>query len=89
MADDRDFFDALSHLPTGYSQGVFEGERWGVTVERSADGRREKLYGEALGGSDYVSFNLYHAGGKPRLKPCEMPAAKVMAFVIGFEAEGA
>lgn len=87
--DEAAFLEALSGLPTGYNRGVFEGERWGVTVERSADGRREKLYGEALGGSDHVSFNLYHAGGRPRLKPCEMPASKVVAFVIGFEADSA
>lgn len=54
-------------------------------MERSGDGRRVKLYGEELGGADHVSFNLYVAGGEARLKPCEMPEAKVVAFVLGYE----
>ena len=78
------FLSALAELPTGYSQGDYSGARWGVTVERSADGRRTKLYGEALGGSDHVSFNLYRLAGEDRLKPCEMPAAKVIDFVLGY-----
>ncbi len=81
---DKAFLSALSRLPDGYSPGVFEGARWGVTVQRSADGRRVKIYGEALGASDHVSFNLYWVGGEPRLKPCEMPAAKVIDFVLAF-----
>ena len=81
------FLAALAALPTGYIAGLYQGARWGVTVERSADGRRVKLYGEELGGADHVSFNLYFAGGQARLKPCEMPEAKVVAFVTGFVPE--
>ena len=79
-----DFLTALAGLPTGYSQGDYDGARWGVTVECSSDGRRVKLYGEALGSNDHVSFNLYWAGGEPRLKPCEMSEGKVTAFVRGY-----
>ena len=82
---DEAFLNALATLPAGYSRGSFRGEQWGVTVDRSADGRRVKLYGEALGGNDHVSFNLYRVSGQPRLKPCEMPAAKVISFVLQFE----
>ena len=78
------FLAALKQLPSGYSAGMYDDQTWGVTVERSADGRRVKLYGEQLGGADHVSFNLYFAGGNPRLKPCEMPAEKVEAFVLGY-----
>lgn len=81
------FLSALAALPAGYSQGDYFGERWGVTLERSADGRRIKLFGEALGSSDHVSFNLYRVAGEPRLKPCEMPAEKVIDFVLGFRPE--
>ncbi|RIJ21311.1 hypothetical protein D1224_13415 [Henriciella barbarensis] len=79
------FLTALAKLPTGYSRGSYCGGSWGVTVERSGDGRRAKLYGEALGSDDHVSFNLYCVAGEPRLKPCETPAAKVIDFVFGFE----
>lgn len=71
----------LKALPSGYWQALYHSARWGVTVVRSADGRRIKLYGEALGGADHVSFNLYLTDHAPRLKPCEMPAEKVIAFV--------
>ena len=83
-----DFLEKLDALTAGYGQGVFNDRRWGVTVERSSDGRRVKLYGEELGGADHVSFNLYFAGGEARLKPCEMPEAKVVAFVLGFVPDG-
>lgn len=82
---DEQFLIALAKLPTGYTRGSYCGGSWGITVERSADGRRVKLYGEALGGDDHISFNLYRVAGEPRLKPCEMPEAKVIDFVLGFE----
>ena len=78
------FLNALGKLPAGYSRGEFADAPWGVTVDRSGDGKRIKLYGEALGAADHVSFNLYVAGGQPRLKPCEMPAQKVIDFVLGY-----
>jgi hypothetical protein len=64
----------------------FGNRPWGVTVKRSADGKRSWLYGVELGGTDIVSFNLYRlAGPGPMLKPCEMSSAKVIEFVLGFE----
>ncbi|TCU13889.1 hypothetical protein EV131_12426 [Rhizobium laguerreae] len=59
---------------------------WGVTVQRSEDGKRTWLYGEELSGTDIVSFNLYRLGSPGSiLKPCEMSSAKVIEFVLGFE----
>lgn len=80
------FEHALSRLPDGYVGGRFAGRPWGVTTKRSADGRRIWLYGEELGGTDIVSFNLYRLSTDGMvLKPCEMSSAKVIDFVIGFE----
>lgn len=80
------FEEALARLPDGYVVGDFGGRAWGVTVKRSEDGKRTWLYGEELGGTDIVSFNLYRlAGPEPILKPCEMSSAKVIEFVLGFE----
>ncbi|MBY2943632.1 hypothetical protein HF264_28680 [Rhizobium leguminosarum] len=80
------FEDTLAKLPEGYVDGHFGNRPWGVTVKRSEDGKRTWLYGEELGGTDIVSFNLYHlAGSGPTLKPCEMSSAKVVEFVLGFE----
>ncbi len=82
------FRGALEQIPRGYSQGEYSGRRWGTTLTEAAGGRRLKLFAEELGGSDFVSFNLYLTGdGIPRLKPCEMPAAKVVDFVLGYNTD--
>ncbi len=59
---------------------TFGGRRYGVTRTVSAGGRIQKLYAEELGGTDVISANLY---ASTMLRPCEMPAAKVLAFVSG------
>jgi hypothetical protein len=80
------FEDPLAKLPDGYDDGHFGNRPWGVDVKRSEDGKRIWLYGEELGGTDIVSFNLYRlAGSGPMLKPCETSSAKVFEFVLGFE----
>ena len=80
------FLDKLSGLPNGYSFGLYKDRRWGMNIERLAGKRHIKLFAEDLGGSDYVSFNLYHLrSGRSLLKPCEMPESKVIAFVEGVE----
>ena len=79
-------FDAPSpQLPEGYSEGPYEGRRFGVTVRRSGDGRRNSLFARELAGTDIVSFNLYRVtSDRTLLKPCEMSAEKVVAFVLDF-----
>ncbi len=85
MTELAPFLDALMAIPRGYSQGNFEGHRWGATLTEAANGRRYKLFAEALGGNDHVSFNLYvTSDGQPQLKPCEMPASRVIEFVLGY-----
>jgi hypothetical protein len=80
------FETALARLSDGYIDGNFGGRAWGVTVKRSEDGKRIWLYREGLGGTEFVSFNLYRlTGSGPMLKPCEMSSAKVIEFVLGFE----
>ncbi|WP_216851103.1 hypothetical protein [Acidisphaera sp. L21] len=78
------FLAALCAIPAGYSEGWFEGRRWGVTLHSSADGRRRWLYGKELGATKHVSFNLYSLAGGMVLRPCEMPTEQVLAFVQGF-----
>lgn len=83
--DFADFEQALGRLPDGYAEGDFSAQRWGVTVQRSADARRIWLFGEELGGQDIVSFNYYLlAGDRAVLKPCEMSSGKVIDFVLRF-----
>lgn len=80
------FEQALTDLPDGFVEGQFDGRPWSVTIKRSADGRRNWLFGEELGGTDIVSFNYYRLNQSgATLKPCEMSSAKVIEFVLGFE----
>ena len=79
------FEAAWERLPSGYSEGVFDGYRYGVTVKRSDDGRRNSLFARDLAATDIVSFNLYRLeSGETLLKPCEMSSEKVARFVLGF-----
>lgn len=79
------YYDAL---PAGYSEGHFQGRRYGIRKQISKDGKRGNLVAEELGGKDYISLNFYRLkGGIAKLKPCEMPEAKVIEFVLGFKAE--
>ena len=84
------FEAALDLLPTGYSMGWYLGRKYGVTVTRSADGKRVKLFARELGGQDIVSFNLYRLeDGVDALRPCEMSSEKVSDFVMGVELRAA
>ena len=79
------FEAAFEKLPEGYSEGAYHGRRFGVTVRRSEDGRRNSLFARDLAGNDIVSFNLYRVpSGRTSLKPCEMSSEKVVAFVLDF-----
>ena len=83
--EEKEFDTAFAKLPDGYSEGTYKARRFGVTVRRSKDSRRNSLFARELAGTDIVSFNLYRvSSGKASLKPCEMSAEKVVAFVLHF-----
>lgn len=83
--DQVEFITALESLPLGYTEGLYLGRRYGVTIEKSDDGRRWWLFGRELGGTDIVSLNLYRPrSGKIALRPCEMSVEKVTEFVRGY-----
>ena len=72
--------EATATWPDGYSEGVFQGARWGATIARGADGKRLTLFARALDGSDFISGNFYRLGAGVTARPCEMPLEKVAAF---------
>jgi len=76
------FLAAFDALPFGTFRGTARGRTYIATRSTVAGGRGEKLVAEALDGSDYISLNLYRLASGPLLKPCEMPEAKVIAFVL-------
>jgi peptide-methionine (S)-S-oxide reductase len=76
------FRDALDRIPEGYSEGLFHGRRYGLQKTLHAKGKGLKLFARDLGGTDFVSLNLYRLASGDLLKPCEMPEAKVRDFVL-------
>ncbi|MFQ6546655.1 hypothetical protein AADZ90_001760 [Aestuariibius sp. 2305UL40-4] len=74
---------AFDALPEGSFEGMYKGRRWIIRETRFANGRSQKIVAHELGGAGYISANLYRLASGPVLKPCEMPEAKVRAFVLG------
>ena len=85
MTDAERASDALHALPLGNFRAMAHGKEWIATRSLFAGGASEKLVARALDGTDYISFNLYRLERGPLLKPCEMPAAKVMAFLADLD----
>ena len=75
----------LDRFPEGWSEWTHDGRRYAVTKTVRAGGRAVSLYAEELGGTDVVSTNAYFTSEAEELRPCEMPAAKVRAFLAGSE----
>ncbi|WP_435747223.1 hypothetical protein [Nocardioides sp. SYSU DS0663] len=78
----------FDRLPVGWSEVTYDGRRYAVTRTVRVGGRQESVYAEELGGADVVSANLYRTSAGDRLKPCEMPAEKVLAFLRGWRPVG-
>ncbi len=76
-----DLLTRLDTLIPGYQEVTFRGRRYGLTRHSFNQGRSLKVYAQELGGTDFISFNLYHIRGQARLKPCEMPEEKVLTFL--------
>ncbi len=82
---EQSFETALAAIPSGYGEGVYREQRYGVTMRKSGDGKRTSLFARALAGGDTVSFNFYRLrSGEGSLRPCEMSVEKVVAFVLGY-----
>lgn len=88
MTPDPEFLTRFDALPEGGYGGTAHGVRWRVTKTVMAGGRSQKLEAEELGGTGYISMNLYRlADGTALLKPCEMPVETVEAFVLELVAD--
>ena len=77
------FLKAWDALPSGSFDGLYQSRRYGVTKTERAGGRQGWIWAEERGGPDRISANLYRLQSGPRLKPCEMPEDKVIAFILG------
>lgn len=80
-ADVPGLFDAL---PSGTFHAMAGQRRWVLSKSLHAGGRSGKLVGHAAQGGHRISFNLYCTARGWRLRPCEMPAQKVIALLRAF-----
>lgn len=85
LTAESDLAALLDRVPVGWSEVTYAGRRYGLTRSEAAQGRAVTVYAEELGGRDVVSANLYLTSSGPQLRACEMPDAKVVDFLAGFE----
>lgn len=71
----------IKKIPMGYSKGVYKNKTYGITKTIFNNGNSIKVYGEALGGNDFISLNYYITKKEDLLKPCEMTTQKVLHFL--------
>ena len=74
----------VDRVPEGWTLVGYRGRRYGLRRTDRAGGRSVAIFAEELGGRDVVSTNIYRTTGGDVLKPCEMPAATVLAFLRGW-----
>ncbi|GAA1433815.1 hypothetical protein GCM10009616_26660 [Microlunatus lacustris] len=85
MADASDDLATLvDRVPEGWTAVTYRGRPYGVRRTSRADGRSVSVYAEELGGADVVSTNVYRTSAGDVLRPCEMPAPVVLAFLAGW-----
>lgn len=82
--DPPDLAVLLDRVPLGWTLARYAGRSYGLSRSDHVDGGAVSVYAEELGGADVVSTNVYRTRAGDLLRPCEMPAAKVLAFLRGW-----
>ena len=78
MTADEELDALVDRVPLGESRHEIEGRTWSITRVDRADGRSSTIDGEELGGRARMSANVWRTSGGTVLKPCEMPAERVL-----------
>jgi hypothetical protein len=78
----------VERVPEGWTAVSYEGRAYGLSRTTRAAGHSISIYAEELGGTDVVSANIYRPASGDVLKPCEMPAPKVLAFLRDWTTAG-
>jgi hypothetical protein len=71
----------VDRVPEGWTVVDHDGRRYGLTRVTRAGGRSTSIFARELGGTDVVSANVYRTSTGDVLRPCEMPADEVLAFL--------
>ncbi len=75
------FYQKMVSIPEGTSKATFENRLYIVTKTTSNSGQIIKFFAEEAGGRDYVSLNVYKAGDRIYIRPCEQPISKSQIFL--------
>lgn len=73
--------DKIAKIPLGASEIWMNEKKYLVTRKDFNGGKSTKVFAQELGGNDFISFNFYLTKQGEQLKPCEMPAQKVLDFI--------
>jgi hypothetical protein len=71
----------VERVPLGWTRILVAGEPWGVTRLEHGGGRSVTIEAERLGGAGFVSANVWRTASGTLLRPCEMPAERVLDFL--------
>ena len=71
----------VERVPEGWTRAIYNGRTYGLARTTRAGGRSITISAEELGGTDLVSANVYRTLAADHLRACEMPTAKVLAFL--------
>ena len=74
----------VDRVPEGWTRVEFAGRPYGLSRVTRVAGRVVTVTAEELGGPDLVSANIYRTTDADLLRSCEMPDAKVLAFLRGW-----
>ena len=81
MNSPEGLLERIKSLPVGYSEGMYNDKKYGITKEIFNAGKSYKIFGKELQGTDFISLNYYITSKDQLLKPCEMPTQKVVHFL--------
>ncbi len=81
----QEIVQLITQIPVGYSEVMFEGNRYSLTCIPYNSNRSLKVFAQELGGNDFISFNYYTLESGPFLRPCEMLQSKVLNFLRGWK----
>ena len=71
----------IGAVPEGWTRADVDGRPWGVTRVTRAGGKMVSLNAERLGDSEQLGANIWITSDGPVLRPCEVPAEKVLHFL--------
>ena len=68
-------------IAEGYSEGQYNGKKFGILKSVFNNGKSFKVYAKELGGNNFISLNFYITKNNHKLKPSEMSDEKIINFL--------